>query len=240
MSITPLATATRPFVSLQTISTAAPFQELPDVVLKAIADISDFRAYDASETIVSIGQYDASEFFVIIKGMLKAAWLNPQTGAMTIEAVKLGEVFGLAAAVSALEAVSTDTLTLTAEEETEVLAVDAEGFRQIVAQRPTLTRSLMLHFATQIAKGGLSPIAPAASPEQRVYAALLELTERDASIGMWRIARMPKHRELADSADVDETVAAHAVAQLIQDGVARRDYPGLIIEDMEKMKLIAL
>ncbi len=50
---------------------------------------------------------------------------------------------------------------------------------------------------------------------------------------------MPKHRELADEAGVEEALTAGAVASLIQQGVARRDYPGLVINDMARLNELA-
>ena len=50
---------------------------------------------------------------------------------------------------------------------------------------------------------------------------------------------MPKHRELAERAGVEEAEAASAVAALIQDGVARRDYPALVINDIRRLSDLA-
>ena len=68
---------------------------------------------------------------------------------------------------------------------------------------------------------------------------LLECVARDPLSGVWRIEKMPKHRELADRAGVDEASAAGAVASLIQEGVAQRDYPGLVINDMSRLNTLA-
>ena len=57
--------------------------------------------------------------------------------------------------------------------------------------------------------------------------------------GGFCIKRMPKHRELADEAGVEESFAANAVATLIQEGVARREYPGLLIDDMSRLNQLA-
>ena len=90
-------------------------------------------------------------------------------------------------------------------------------------------------FAASLSKAGFQAPPQESSPERRIFAALLEYVERDAVNGDWRISRMPKHRELAEKAGVDEAATAGAIAQLIQDGVARRDYPGLVIEDMAQL-----
>ena len=157
---------------------------------------------------------------------------------MVIERLNPGQVFGLAAAVAAAED-SAGAVTMTAEEDTSLVAIDAAAFRELVAQRPTLTRALMQHFARALSGAPLASVAADLSPERRVFAALLEFIERDAVRGDWRIPKMPKHRELAERADVEESIAAAAVAQLIQDNIARRDYPGLVIENMTQLNRLA-
>ena len=62
---------------------------------------------------------------------------------------------------------------------------------------------------------------------------------RDLVSGAWRIEKMPKHREVAQLAGVDEADAASAIAYVIQEGVARRDYPGLIIDDIARLNHLA-
>jgi hypothetical protein len=92
----------------------------------------------------------------------------------------------------------------------------------------------MHYFARAIAAGSSRAPQADASPERRVFAALMRYIERDAVKGDWRIPKMPKHRELAEASGVDEAAAAAAIAHLIQEGVARREYPGLVIEDMTR------
>ena len=123
--------------------------------------------------------------------------------------------------------------------DTDVVTLDAEAFRELFQRRPALTRALAQYFARALVmeRSQLSP--EDLSPERRVFAALLEFVERDAVTGAWRVARMPKHRELAEKADADEAAAASAIAHLIQEGVARRDYPGLIIDDISQLNALA-
>lgn len=238
MSATPLATETEIDGLAAALATAAPFADLPQPVLKAIGDISLERVFTAGETIVSLGQYDGGEFYFVLREKLKAAFADEATRAMLIEEVSQGRFFGLADAVAETASGTAERLTLTAEMDSTVLSIESAPFRSIVAQRPSLTRALMHYFARALSAYGFRE-TQGDSPVRRVFAALMEHIERDAITGAWRIARMPKHRELAEQAGTDESVAATAVAQLIQDGVASRDYPGLIIADMAEFSRLA-
>lgn len=219
----PLATA---------IATASPFCELQDQVLEALCAAADRRPYSAGETVFAMGQYDGSEFLIVESGKLKASRVDPTNGSMIFENIAAGEIFGLAFAVAGDggEDANAPSVTIAADSDSVIIAVDSLAFREIAAQRPSLAKVLMVHFA-RLLLGGVAA-ADGRTPERRVYAALMEYIERDAVTSEWRIPRMPKHRELADRANVEEAEAANAVAKLIQSGAARRNYPGLIIDDI--------
>ena len=221
------------------IASISPFKDLPEAVLDAIAEVSDLKSYPAGETLYALGQFDGEEIFVIASGALKASFADPESGSVMIDIVPQGHIFGLAAAISEAESTDAEKLTLTTEDASEIVSIEANAFRTIVAQRPSLTRNLMHHFAEVLSAQQFNVVQGETSPEQRIYAALMEYVERDAVTSDWRIVRMPKHRELADKADVEESLVASAVAQLIQDGVAQREYPGLIITNMEQLGRLA-
>jgi CRP-like cAMP-binding protein len=219
------------------IAAAEPFRDLPDQVIEALAASASHRAYAAGETVLAMGQYDGSEFMLVQSGKIRATFADPASGAMHFEDAAVGEIFGLEIAVAGGEGSRAATISLTAERDADILAIDAELLRELAKDRPSLTRNLMLYFARRLS--GAVAETQETSPERRVYAALASYVERDAATAEWKIARMPKHRDLAESADVDESEAANAVAKLIQSGVARRDYPGLVIDDIAQLNRLA-
>lgn len=222
---------------LAAIESASPFHDLPPAVLAALAESASLRRYNPGETIYAMGQFDGSEFLIVKTGAFKAARADTASGAMLFEYIKGGEAYGLAHAVLEDDQRNALLVTLTAESACEIVSIDAEALRHVAAQRPSLTRNLMLYFARKVS-GDAAP-ADETSPERRVYATLSMLVEREHETGEWRIERMPKHRELAEKAGVDETEAANAVAKLIQSGVARRIYPGLVIDDIAQLSRLA-
>ena len=66
--------------------------------------------------------------------------------------------------------------------------------------------------------------------------ALAEPWRDDEGRECLRVARLPRHRELAARVDTTEEVVARAIAELVRDGIALRDYPGLILADEAKLR----
>jgi CRP-like cAMP-binding protein len=237
MTAEPLAADAASQVPL--LSAVAPFSELPDAVVGALAAHAQDRRYLAGETLLAPGQFDGAEFYFVMSGRLKAAYLEPARGAMMIDTISRGGFFGLAEALAEETSPRTETATLTAETDAAVAAFDAAAVRGLAAQRPSLSRAFMTFLARALLRAGVQAAPEDASPERRIFAALLSYVERDAVEGCWRVTKMPRHRELADKAGVDEASAAAAVARLIQSGVARREYPGLVIEEIAQLNRLA-
>ncbi|NWG71933.1 MAG: Crp/Fnr family transcriptional regulator [Parvularculaceae bacterium] len=238
MSATQLVPTSDDAGTSELVKGATLFGDLPHTVLEALAGISRRRFYSRGEPVFALGQFDGAEFYFVASGRLKAA-IADSNGSMLFEDVAAGQFFALAEAVASVENSRAHKATLTAEEDSEVLSVDSAAFLEIVAQRPSLTRKLMQHFALALATGVIQSAPSETTPERRVFAVLMRYVERDTANGDWRIPRMPKHRELAEASGVDEPAAAAAIALLIQEGVAKRDYPGLIISDMNRFGKLA-
>ena len=230
----------RPLINPQGIlAQTPPFTELPQAALEALCELGEVRSYDSGQDIYSYGQYDASEFLLVARGLLKRVTSHRDCGAMLVDHLHEGRFFGLAQAVlDEDQAEQAPCYTLSAASDAVIIAFESEAFRLLINHRPSLTRNLMLYFAQEALTAQMPMSDPAISPEGRVYAALLDYIKQDGVNGPWRAAFMPKHRELAQKADVDEVVVAAAIAALIQKGLAQRDYPGLKILDIKEMRIL--
>lgn len=215
------------------------FQDLPPAVLKRLQESSERRHYGAGQTMFSLGQYDGAEFFVVIAGVLRLNIVHAGSGEIVIEDFEAHSIFGLEAALCEDSEDICRSLAVTAHHDLEVLALDMGAFRKLAAARPSLMRNIAGYLARETANLRYRTAPAKAAPEQRIFTALLDFVRQDPSSGDWRIERMPKHRELAEIAGVDEPSAAGAVASLIQDGVAQRDYPGLIINDIRRLSKLS-
>lgn len=239
MSATPLIPTTQESDFSDALTTFSVFQDLSDAVIDVISKNSDRRNYDEGHTVFTAGQFDASEFYLILSGRLRLSLVDAETGAMIIEELGEGTIFGLELSLDETAPDFCDRFSATAEEALSMIAIDAEQFRALASQRPSLMRNIATYVAKQLSAVRFDPEHTETAPHQRVYAALLHFVERDAMTGQWRIERMPKHRELADKAGVEEVVTADAVASLIQEGVAQRDYPGMVINDISRLNELA-
>lgn len=239
MSATPLTAAREESDICERLAAAPLFADLPRPVLKAIGETAERRRYAAGETVYAPGQYEGGEFLLVSEGRLKATFADSSASAMLIEEIGPGNFFRLAEEMSGERDRLAEGLTLAVETDSEIIAFNTEAFRPVASRRPLLMRNLMLHFAREILRLGSRPAAAELSAERRVFAALLGYVERDAVSGEWRVARMPKHRELGEKAGAEEAVTANAIARLIQDGIARREYPGLVIDDISGLNRLA-
>ena len=218
---------------------AKPFAGLADIIIEAIAEKTTRRDYASGQTVFSMGQYDGAEAFVVARGRMRVSVVDPETGAMMVDDIAENGCFAIDLTFGGEENDLFQRLAVTAEEDLTLLFLDADTLRTLAGQRPSLMRNLAAYFAEELSERRFSALSAEAAPQQRVFTELLKFVERDGVSGFWRVPRMPKHRELADLADVDENVAAAAVATLIQEGVAQRDYPGLIVNDMSRLNDLA-
>lgn len=239
MTVVPCEKAEPDNGRVEMLAKIAPFQDLPDAVLALLFEHSEQRSYNADQTVFSLGQYDGGEFLVVLSGALRASVTDGDTGAMNIEQITESEIFGLEIAMAEADPELFSQISVTAEAESDVIVIDAAEFKNLAAGRPSLMRNVADYLSGQLIAARFKATTPQAAPEQRVYAVLLECIARDPLSGEWRIEKMPKHRELADRAGVDETSAASAVAALIQEEIAQRDYPGLVVKDMAKLNQLA-
>lgn len=224
----------------EAVAKAPLFKDLPRAVLDALADCADSRRYGQGQTVFSQGQYDGEEFFIVLEGRLRLSNVDVETGAVTVEEYGANDIFALEfALIEEGRSEIFSKLAVTAEDDLSVLVIDAQAFRKVAGHRPSLMRNIAVYLASALSEQRFNSTLAEAEPGQRVLAALLKFVERDGVSGSWRVERMPKHRELADAAGVEETAAAGAVAALIQEGVARRDYPGLVICDFDRFAELA-
>lgn len=239
MSAVPMEVDSSSDNELQVLRSITPFHGLPDAVLSLLFEHSERRSYSAGHTVFSPGQYDGAEFLVVLEGALRVSVADGESGSMLIDDIGAGRIFGLEFAMAEPDSARFQQVGVTAAVDCDLIVIDAAEFKSLAGGRPSLMRNIAIYLAEQLTAQRLNAEAAHAAPIQRVYAALLKCVERDALTGQWKINRMPKHRELADRAGVDETIAANAVASLIQDGVAQREYPGLIVNDMARLNQLA-
>lgn len=221
------------------VSKTRPFKDLSAPIVEAIVEGAECREYAAEQTVFSMGQFDGADAFIVASGKMRVSVIDSETGAVIVDEIGKNAAFAVDLTFCGAENEVFSRLAVTAEENLVLISIDAENLRTLAGQRPSLMRNLATYFAEELGVRRFNALSAEAAPEQRVFTELLKFVERDGVSGLWRVPQMPKHRELADLAGVDEAVAANAVANLIQEGVARREYPGLVVLDMGRFNELA-
>ncbi len=233
VDVSPVAADSTDIVSA--IAAARPFSGLSDKIVDAVAQSAVARSYSAGQTVFSMGQYDGADAIVVARGVMRVSIIDAETGSVVVDDLGPNSAFAIDLTFCGAENSVFSRLSVTAEEELTLVFIEAEALRGLAGQRPSLMRNIARYFAEELGARRFNATTAQAAPQQRVFAQLLKFIERDNVQGLWRVPQMPKHRELADLADVEEGIAAGAVATLIQEGIAQRDYPGLIVNDMARL-----
>lgn len=206
--------------------------------LALLAVECEWRSTPRNEIILNQAQGDALDGVVfVVEGSVRLSRTMGSAGRIAYTDVLAGGQFGETAAFGVAE---TDLMAV-AREDCLIALLSEPRFLDLLSREESVSRSLLCQYARLLrAKeaGAPAPETGGASTEgtgaQRVYRELLSLAEPhggDASGERLRIDRLPRHRALAARVDTTEEVVVCAIADLVRQGIASRDYPGLIITD---------
>ena len=214
------------------------FSELPVPVLQKITASAQVRTLLANETLYTIGQYDAFECIAIRHGSVKITRASRTNGDMSIEVVGAGGVIGLDMVLADNRDVGS-AIAIEALEETSFIGIESDVLLEAISESLEATAAFVRYFACLSIEASFSEV-DAVGAQGRIFSALLAMVERsELQTGGYYIAEMPKHRELAEIAGVTDVEAAEAVATLLRQGIATRDYPGLKIENYLALEKLA-
>ncbi|MEM1193376.1 MAG: Crp/Fnr family transcriptional regulator [Pseudomonadota bacterium] len=213
-----------------------PFSDLPQKVVAAIGKIADFRSYSAGETLLSMADLAGAEIFIVAAGTLTITRTNPASGEIVVEAAASGSTFGMALALAPETDGPPHPMTVTASDEVAVWVIDAMAFSGLIQARPSLAKALLPHMAGEIVRAKYGTDGDNRSAQARVCAHLLSLVQRNDLNGIWSIATLPRHREIADAVGAEENEVAETVASLIRNKTVTRHYPGLVIDNMQMLE----
>ncbi|MES1989433.1 MAG: Crp/Fnr family transcriptional regulator [Pseudomonadota bacterium] len=216
------------------------FADLAPKELALLASECGWRRFSRGDIIMSAGA-ENDDVWLVVRGAVRLARTTGPDGRIAYLDIEAGGQFG----EMSLFGVDDAELTAIANEDC-VLAVMAETiFVELLGREESVSRALLCQYARQLRQRDAASVAasvsiPGATPIQRVYSELLALGETRLAIGDTEggllIARMPRHRELADRLSTTEAVVAGAIAELVRLGIAKREYPGLFISDEKALK----
>lgn len=215
------------------------FRDLAPRELSLLGAECHWRDIARNDIILSAGQgATLGDVHFVVSGSVRLARPTGPNGRIAYTDIEAGGQFGEAA----IFGVDDGDLTAIAREETLLATMPEERFAELLSREESVSRSLLCQYAQllrarEAAASAASEGRPGLTGAQRVYAELLALSEPrgEGRSGLF-VARLPRHRELADRLSTTEEVVASAIAELVRLGIAERDYPGLLIKDETAMR----
>lgn len=218
------------------------FADLSPKELALLASECDWRRFTRGDIIVSAGQgMQSGDVWLVARGGVRLARTTGPDGRIAYSDIDAGGQFG----EMSLFGVDDPGLTVMAREDCALAIMPEKVFVGLLGREESVSRALLTQYAKLLRQRDAASVAasttlPGTTGTQRIYGELLALGEPRLASGEIRpglfIARLPRHRDLADRLSTTEEVVAGAIADLIRLGVAEREYPGLLITDEEAMR----
>lgn len=227
----------------RSLARIAILSDLPRKELALLSTECEWREMAREEIVLSSSAGDALDGIVfVVAGAVRLARPNGLTGQIDYLDVAAGGQFG----EMAVFGIPDPELTVIAREAGLLAILPQIRFEELLTREESVSRALLVQYAHLLRSGrdaepdnALSDTADLTG-EQRVYGELISLAEPRAgeggSPGGLFVARLPRHRELAGRLATTEEVVARAIAALVRDGVAVREYPGLLIRDEQSLR----
>ncbi len=215
--------------------------------LALLAAECDWRTVVKDEIVISTAQGGAPDgVMFVVDGAVRLARIAGPAGRIAYKDVGAGGQFG---EMSVFGVAETD-LTVIARDDSRIATLRLDRFAELLAREESVSRALLCQYARLLR--GQEIVGPSSALDgetaldgtgaQRLYMELLALAEPHAGEDgreMLLIARLPRHRVLADRISTTEEAVARAIAELVRGGVAERDYPGLVIKDEAALRGLA-
>ncbi len=206
---------------------------LPPRRRAALAAACELRRLDAGDS-ATIGA-DAPGLAYLVAGAARASTLPDAAGRVTYRDLAAGDVLGLAEAAAGETPPPAVILAL---EPSRILLLPLSALQAALRANASAWRALAAAFAARLLAAEREAAAAAPHPLATVYRELMRRAAPGQG-GAWTLDPMPRHRELAEAAGVDEEAAARAVAELVRLGAAKRRYPALDILDPAALSALA-
>lgn len=210
--------------------------------LALLAAECDWRSVARGEILLNPDQgAEPGGITFVVAGCVRLARGAGAAGRIFYTDVNAGGQFGEMAVFGVAE----DGLSAIAREDGLVATLSAGRFVELLSREESVSRALLCQYARLLRAREASSVAESGTSEgtgtQRVFGELLALAEPyrdDEGQDCLRIARLPRHRALAARVDTTEEVVARAIAELVREGIALRDYPGLIVADEARLRAL--
>jgi CRP/FNR family transcriptional regulator, cyclic AMP receptor protein len=210
------------------------FATLEDADIAEIAALARPRRCPPRQPVVSQGDLTA-ELFAVVSGKLKATATNAAGDQVVFSIIGPGEVFGEIALLDG----EARSATVTAVEDSELLAIKREAFQELVLRVPTLALSLTRVMARRLRDLSSRTQDVSLLPvEQRLAKVIIALAGRfskpDAR-GHMLLAPKLSQQELANMVGASRVLVNRRLGAWADAGIVRLASGDLVIEDMEAL-----
>jgi CRP/FNR family transcriptional regulator, cyclic AMP receptor protein len=210
------------------------FATLEDAEIDQIAALARPRRCVPRQAVVTQGELTA-ELFAVVSGKLKATATNAAGDQVVFSIMGPGEVFGEIALLDG----EARSATVTAVEESELLAIKRDAFHDLVLRVPTLALSLMRVMARRLRDLSSRTQDVSLLPvEQRLAKVIVTLVGRFSKPGArGHIALVPKlsQLELAGMIGASRVFVNRILGAWAEAGIVRVEAGELIILDLQAL-----
>jgi len=219
-----------------TINAISLFSGLPPDAVHDIERRCSWQRFDEGEQIFD-RESDALDVYFVVSGGVRISRVLDQEREVALADVEAGQYFGEIAAIDGLRR----SARVVALQQTVVASLDGTAFVAFMGLYPSIALQVMGRL-TRIVRDLDDRITKIStqSESQRIWSHLLRLAEpQPSSAGQWIIRDLPNHKEIAAWAGTSRESVAQAIGELARIGIVRRRTIGLVINDLNRLQLMA-
>lgn len=194
----------------------------------------------APDSLVFDKESDTLEVYFLVEGAVRVLSYSSYVKdrrEVTLASFVAGEYFG---ELAALDGKPRSARVVTSEASL-LASLDGPAFKDVLVRYPSVALLVTLRLADIIRRldSRVTELSTL-SESERVYTELLNLAKPDdKKPGLYLIANMPKHKDLASWTGTSSETVAQVVGELARHGIVERRNLGLVIRDFDRLRLMA-
>lgn len=192
------------------------FRLLSDTQLEGLAAISSVQRFDEGELIFTEGA-EATSFFIVLSGKVQIYKISREGKEVILHLFGPGEMFAEVPIFSGIPKYPANALCM---EKSEVLCIQGEGFRQLVARYPEIGMNVLVVFAKRLHEfNGLIEDLALRTVDSRLAKYLLSVSENSPDKAVIRIHK----KTLASILGTIPETLSRTFKKLSNDGLIRME-----------------
>ncbi|CAA7624721.1 Crp/Fnr family transcriptional regulator [Magnetospirillum sp. SS-4] len=218
------------------LSRVSLFADLPAAALAEIEGRCAWHRFASGDQVFD-KESDTLDVYFVIDGAVRILNATGDDREVALADVLAGNYFGELAAIDGMRR----SARVIATRESVLASLDGASFLDLMRRYPEIAMKVLSRL-TRIVRNLDSRVTQLTSQTeaQRIWCELVRLAEPDvARPECWHIPDMPNHREIAAWAGTSREQVAQAIGELARDGIVRRKTMGLVICDLDRLRMMA-